>query len=171
MFEEIPYLGNRSYLPHLKPKAAYAGMISRMDGHIGRIMALLQELDLDARTLVIFTSDNGTTYTGGVDAEFFNSVGGLRGLKGSVYEGGIRVPFIARWPNMIEPGTVSDHVSAFWDMMPTFAELAGVKSPKSDGISLVPTMFGTGNQKKHEYLYWEFNAKIGNLEFRMRNSK
>ena len=159
VFEETPYLGDRSYLPHPKPKAAYAGMISRMDGHIGRIMALLQALDLDDRTLVIFTSDNGTTYTGGVDAEFFNSVGGLRGLKGSVYEGGIRVPFIARWPGMIEPGTTSDHISAFWDMMPTFAELAGAEYPDGiDGVSFLPTLLGRGGQQQHEGLYWEYHG-------------
>ncbi|NNF28892.1 MAG: sulfatase-like hydrolase/transferase, partial [Gemmatimonadetes bacterium] len=108
---------------------------------------------------VIFTSDNGTTYTGGVDAEFFESTGGLRGLKGSVYEGGIRVPFVARWPGKIEPGTESGHVSAFWDMMPTFAEIAGVQPPEGiDGISLLPALVGAGPQPEHEALYWEYHG-------------
>jgi arylsulfatase A-like enzyme len=108
---------------------------------------------------VIFTSDNGTTYTGGVDAEFFESTAGLRGLKGSVYEGGIRVPFIARWPGRIEAGTTRSHVSAFWDMMPTFADLAGVETPADiDGVSLAPTLLGRGEQRAHDHLYWEYHG-------------
>jgi arylsulfatase A-like enzyme len=158
-FEEEPYLGDPSYLPHYRPLSAYAAMITRMDAHIGRIMAKLEELGLDENTLVIFTSDNGTTYTGGVDSEFFESTAGLRGLKGSVYEGGIRVPFIARWPGRIEAGSTSGHVSAFWDMMPTFAELAGVEAPPgTDGVSLVPTLLGEGEQPTHDHLYWEYHG-------------
>lgn len=158
-FEEEPYLGDRSYLPHPRPLSAYAAMITRMDAHIGRIMAKLEELGLDENTLVIFTSDNGTTYTGGVDAEFFESTAGLRGLKGSVYEGGIRVPFIARWPGRIEAGATRSHVSAFWDMMPTFADLAGVETPGAiDGISLAPTLLGRGEQRAHNHLYWEYHG-------------
>lgn len=158
-FDEEPYLGDPTYLPHHRPLSAYAAMITRMDDHIGRIMGRLEELGLDENTLVIFTSDNGTTYTGGVDADFFDSTGGLRGLKGSLYEGGTRVPFIARWPGHIEPGSVSDHVSAFWDMMPTFAEVAGVESPAGlDGLSMVPALEGRADQPSHDHLYWEYHG-------------
>ncbi len=158
-FDEEPYLGDRSYLPHYRPLSAYAAMITRMDAHIGRILDKLDELGLADNTLVIFTSDNGTTYTGGVDAAFFESTGELRGLKGSVYEGGIRVPFIARWPGRIEPGSVSHHVSAFWDMMPTFAELVGVPAPEGiDGISLLPALVGDRAQPEHDHLYWEYHG-------------
>jgi arylsulfatase len=119
-------------------------MITRMDAQIGQLLALLDELGLTENTLVMFSSDNGTTYTGGVDASFFESTAGLRGLKGSVYEGGIRVPFIARWPGMIEPGSSSEHVSAFWDIVPTLAELTSAVAPDDiDGISLLPTLYGT----------------------------
>jgi arylsulfatase A-like enzyme len=158
-FEEEPYLGDRSYLPHYRPFSAYAAMITRMDAHIGRVLAKLDELGLAENTLVVFTSDNGTTYTGGVDADFFDSTAGLRGLKGSVYEGGIRVPFIARWPGRIEPGTVSDHPSAFWDMMPTFAAVAGVPAPEGiDGVSMLPALVGDPGQPSHEALYWEYHG-------------
>jgi arylsulfatase A-like enzyme len=158
-FEEEPYLGDRSYLPHYRPLSAYAAMITRMDAHIGRIMVKLTELGLDENTVVFFSSDNGTTYTGGVDAEYFQSTAGLRGLKGSVYEGGIRVPLIARWPGRIEPGSVSAHVSAFWDMMPTFAGLVGVDPPAAiDGVSFLPALLGESNQQVHDHLYWEYHG-------------
>lgn len=158
-FDEEPYLGDRSYLPHPRPFSAYAGMITRMDAHIGRILAKLEQLGLTDNTLVMFTSDNGTTYTGGVDADFFDSSGGLRGLKGSVYEGGIRVPFIARWPGHIEPGSSSDHISAFWDMMPTLADAVGVTSPSGiDGISFLPALLGEATQTEHTSLYWEYHG-------------
>lgn len=158
-WEEAPYLGDQSYLPHQRPKAAYAAMITRMDAQIGQLLALLDELGLTENTLVMFSSDNGTTYTGGVDASFFESTAGLRGLKGSVYEGGIRVPFIARWPGMIEPGSSSEHVSAFWDIVPTLAELTSAVAPDDiDGISLLPTLLGTGLQEGHQALYWEYHG-------------
>lgn len=158
-FEEEPYLGDRSYLPHRRPLSAYAAMISRMDAQIGEIVDLIDELGLGDNTLIMFTSDNGTTYTGGVDAAFFESTAGLRGLKGSVYEGGIRVPLIARWPGRIAAGTVSDHVSAFWDMVPTFAELTGATHPDDiDGVSMVPTLLGADGQASHDHLYWEYHG-------------
>lgn len=161
-FPEIPYKGERGYLPHPTPRAAYAGMVTRMDSEIGRIMALVKELGLDENTLVIFSSDNGPTFNGGTDSAFFQSAGPLRGLKASIYEGGIRVPMIARWPGKITPGTVSDHISAFWDFLPTFADLIGVEAPAEiDGISLLPTLLGKLNcQEKHEYLYWEFAQRM-----------
>ncbi|MGI9627148.1 MAG: arylsulfatase [Longimicrobiales bacterium] len=158
-FEEEPYLGDPSYLPHQRPLSAYAAMITRMDAHIGRILSHLEDLGLADNTLVMFTSDNGATYTGGVDAEFFNSSAGLRGLKGSVYEGGIRVPLIARWPGKVRPGSETDHVSAFWDMMPTFADVAGVAAPSGiDGVSFLPALVESGTQGQHAALYWEYHG-------------
>jgi len=159
VFDEKPYVGDRGYLPHQKPFSAYAGMITRMDAHIGRILAKLDELGLAENTIVMFTSDNGTTYTGGVNADYFESTGGLRGLKGSVYEGGIRVPLIARWPGRIAPGSTSNVVSAFWDMMPTFAEAVGAPTPPGiDGISFLPTLLGEAVQRSHYELYWEYHG-------------
>ncbi len=153
------YDGKRGYVPHEHPRACYAAMISRMDKDVGRIVSLLAELGLAENTLVIFSSDNGPTYSGGSDPGFFGSAGPLRGLKGSVWEGGIRTPFIARWPGRIKPGSESDHVCAFWDLLPTCAELLGEKPPEGiDGVSILPTLLGRPEgQKKHEYLYWELN--------------
>ena len=157
-FPHTPYTGDKGYLPHRTPRAAYAAMITRMDRSIGRIMSLVKELGLDENTLFIFTSDNGPTFNGGTDSAFFESARPLRGLKTQLYEGGIRVPMIARWTGKISPGTVSGFVSAFWDFLPTLTELAGIRPPgDTDGISLLPTLLGkTHNQKIHEYLYWEY---------------
>ena len=158
-FEERPYLGDNAYLPHPKPRAAYAAMITRMDRDIGRILDLLDTLGLSDDTLVVFSSDNGPSWVGGVDREFFESSGGLRGRKAQLYEGGIRVPFIARWPGHIEAGTVSDRVSASWDLVPTFAQAAGVDPPEGiDGLSLLPELTGSGSIREHDYLYWEFQG-------------
>lgn len=158
-----PYDGKQGYVPHENPRACYAAMVTRMDKDVGRIMALLKKLGLDKNTLVIFTSDNGPTYAGGVDAGFFESAGPLRGLKGSVYEGGICVPFIARWPGKIEPGSETDHVSAFWDFLPTACEIIGVEPPADiDGISYLPTLLSKKNeQKTHHHLYWELGGRQG----------
>ena len=145
-FEETPYLGQQNYLPHPRPRAAYAGMISRMDRQIGEVVALVDSLGLGDNTLVVFTSDNGTTYNGGSDARFFASVGELRGLKGSVYEGGIRVPMIARWPGRLSAGHVSDAVGALWDLVPTVAEATEAPPLDSlDGISLLPALTGAAS--------------------------
>ncbi|MHC4179750.1 MAG: arylsulfatase [Planctomycetota bacterium] len=166
---ETPFVGG-GYTPHITPRAAYAAMISRLDKDVGRIMGLLRELGLDDNTLVMFSSDNGTTHLEKeVDYEFFESVGPLRGLKGSLYEGGIRVPMIARWPGKIKPATVTDHVSAFWDVMPTIAEVAGCEPPKGiDGISFAATLLGRSDeQKRHRYLYWEFTGYGGQQAVRM----
>jgi arylsulfatase len=156
-----PYDGKKGYIPHTHPRACYAGMVTRMDKDVGRIMALLKELDLDENTLVIFTSDNGPTYAGGADSEFFESAGPLRGLKGSVYEGGIRVPYIARWPGRIRAGSTSNHISAFWDFLPTCCELLGQDPPPDiDGISMLSALLGKPRkQKKHKYLYWELRGQ------------
>ncbi|HUT88255.1 MAG TPA: arylsulfatase [Thermoguttaceae bacterium] len=172
-WDETPFVGG-GYTPHLTPRAAYAAMISRLDKDVGRIVALLDELGLDENTLVMFSSDNGTTHLDKeVDYEFFESVGPLRGLKGSLYEGGIRVPMIARWTGKIEPGTTTDHASAFCDVMPTIAEVTGTKPPEGiDGISFAPTLLGRPDeQKPHEYLYWEFAGYGGQQVVRMGDWK
>jgi len=172
-WEETPFTGGRGYTPHLTPRAAYAAMISRMDKNVGRIMALLKELAIDDHTLVIFSSDNGTTHLRNeVDYEFFKSVGPLHGLKGSVYEGGIRVPMIARWPGRIQPGTTSDHVSAFYDVLPTLCEIVGIEPPGgTDGISFTPTLLGKGRQEEHKHLVWEFYGSRGQQAVRMGDWK
>ncbi|MCA0892141.1 arylsulfatase [Microbulbifer agarilyticus] len=140
---------------------AYAGMVSRMDRDIARLMETLQKKGIDQNTLVIFTSDNGHEY----DTGFFDSNGPLRGKKRDLYEGGIRVPFIAKWPAQITPGTESDHVSAFWDMMPTFCEFAEAEScPSNDGVSMRKALFGVQGQAQHSHLYWEFNEREGPIQ-------
>jgi arylsulfatase A len=156
-----PYKGDKGYFAHSSPRACYAAMITRMDRDVGRIMSLLKELGLDENTLVIFTSDNGPTFNGGSDSAFFESAKPLRGLKGSVYEGGIRVPYIARWPGRIKEAGTNNHTSAFWDFLPTCCELIGEDPPKDiDGISMLPTLLGQNQrQKKHEYLYWELRGQ------------
>ncbi|MEJ2702798.1 MAG: arylsulfatase [Sedimentisphaerales bacterium] len=161
LWPDPPYTGNKGYFPHPHPRACYAAMVTRMDRDIGRIMSLLKELDLDENTLVIFTSDNGPTFNGGTDSAFFESAKPFRGLKASVYEGGIRVPYIARWPGRIKPGTTSDLISAFWDFLPTCCQLIGVDPPANiDGISMLPTLLGQPQkQKRHKYLYWELRGQ------------
>lgn len=136
-----------------------AAMITRMDGDVGRIIALLRELKIDRRTLVIFTSDNGPHQEGGHKHEYFDANGPLRGYKRDLYEGGIREPTIAWWPGRITPATDSDEPLAFYDFLPTACELAGVDAPKkTDGISFVPTLMGK-KQTSHEYLYWKYGKK------------
>jgi len=156
-----PYKGDKGYFAHPNPRACYAAMVTRMDKDVGRIMSLLKELALDDNTLVIFTSDNGPTFNGGSDSAFFESAKPLRGLKGSVYEGGIRVPYIARWPGRIKAAGTSNHISAFWDFLPTCCELTGKDPPQDiDGISMLPTLLGRDQeQKKHEYMYWELRGQ------------
>jgi arylsulfatase A-like enzyme len=167
-WKETPFTGG-GYTPHQTPRAAYAAMITRMDTEVGRIVKLLDELKLADNTLVIFTSDNGTTHLGKeADYTFFNSVGSLRGLKGSVYEGGLRVPLVARWPGHIKPGSLSEHACAFWNMLPTLCDVAGVKPPSNiDGVSILPSLTGQGTQQKQEYLYWEFPSYGGQQAVRL----
>jgi len=151
--------------------AAFAAMVTLLDSQVGELVGKLEELGIAENTLVIFSSDNGPHQEGGADPVYFNSAGGLRGFKRDLYEGGIRVPMIASWPGKIKPGTVSDHVSAFWDVFPTFAELAQVECPDNlDGISFLPALLGQ-EQKKHEYLYWEFHEMGGRLAVRMGDWK
>ncbi|AWB68902.1 N-acetylgalactosamine-6-sulfatase [Saccharobesus litoralis] len=163
-FAETPYGVNTQnrYLPQRRPRAARAAMISHIDQGVGQVQALLKELNLDENTLIIFTSDNGPSKEGGADMEFFDSNGPYRGYKRDLYEGGIRMPTIARWPNKIAQGKTTEHVSAFWDVLPTLADLGGVKlTTKTDGISFLPTLLNKANQKQHDSLYWEFHRPNG----------
>jgi arylsulfatase A-like enzyme len=153
---EVPDLGIYAGQDWPFAEKGKAAMITRMDKDVGRVMQKLKDLGIDNNTLVIFTSDNGPHKEGGAQPEFSNSNGPLRGIKRDLYEGGIRVPMIAWWPERIKENTVSDHVSAFWDFLPTACELAGIEQPSDiDGISFLPTLFGK-SQPKHDYLYWEF---------------
>lgn len=175
LWEETPYTG-KSYLPHPKPKAAYAGMISFMDHQVGRIIDKLEHLGQLDNTLILFTSDNGTTYLKGqVDFDFFQSTGNLRGLKGEVYEGGIRVPLIASWPGKIKSGTVSHHLCTHYDIMETLFEAAKVDDsiiPPNNGISFFPALVNGGAQEKsHEILVWDFAGYGGQLAARMGDWK
>jgi arylsulfatase A-like enzyme len=157
-----PYLGQRGYLPHPRPRAAYAAMITYLDRNVGRLLDALDELGVADDTLVMFSSDNGTTYAGGCDRAFFESLGSLRGTKGTVHEGGLRVPMIARWPGRIEAGTVTDHVSAFQDVLPTVMEITGGVVPEGlDGVSFAPTLLGRHGQREHDHLYWEYPERDG----------
>jgi arylsulfatase A len=165
---------HRGYLQHPFPRAGYAAMITHMDRGIGEIMYLLEELGIEENTLAIFTSDNGPAYDrlGGSDSEFFHSAEPFRGLKGSVYEGGISVPLVACWPGKIQPGSITDHIGAFQDLLPTLAEIAGADLPANiDGIPFTPTLSGKEDQKKHEYLYMEFPSYGGQQMVRMENWK
>jgi arylsulfatase A len=172
-FNEQPYRGEKGYASTLYPKSTYAAMITYMDKQVGEIMKLLKELGLDENTIVMFSSDNGATFdAGGADINFFNSVAGLRGRKQDLYEGGIREPFIARWPGKIKQGMVTNHISAQFDLMATLSEMTGVKAWDNDGISFLPTLLGNDNkQKKHEYLYFEFPEKGGQVAVRLGNWK
>ncbi len=153
---EVPDHGIYKNKDWPEPQKGHAAMITRMDGDMGRVFALLKKLGIDEDTLVIFTSDNGPHREGGNQSDFNDSNGPLRGIKRDLYEGGIRVPTIARWPGKIKAGAESDHISAFWDFLPTACEAAGVKAPDNiDGISYLPELLGK-KQARHEYLYWEF---------------
>ena len=147
------YIGSEDARPE------FAGMVARLDRQVGQIMALLKQLNIDDNTIVFFTSDNGPQPGAWTDifVDFFDGAAGRRGAKGAFYEGGIRVPLLVRWPGRIKPGSVTDHVGYFPDVMASLAELAGAtdRLPKTDGISIVPTLLGRKEQKRHEFLYWE----------------
>jgi len=151
--------------------AAFAGMIELLDQQVGEIIRKVEELGLENNTLIIFTSDNGPHQEGGADPDFFDSNGIYRGYKRDLYEGGIKVPMIAKWPGKIKAGSRSDHISAFWDVLPTFADIAGMSVPEDiDGISFLPTLVGA-KQPKHDYLYWEFHERGGRRAIRKNNWK
>ena len=160
--------------PEVKnPVAAFAGMMTKLDEDVGHLLELLQTLNIDEQTVFMISSDNGPHKEGGHKPDVFNSNGGLRGYKRDLYEGGIRAPLIVRWPKTVQPGSVSHHICAHWDMLPTFCEIAGAKIPeKLDGISFLPTLLGHNKeQKQHEYLYWEFHERGGKRAVRFGNWK
>jgi len=155
------------YHPQANPRAAFAGMVNVLDDYVGEIMAELKKQGIADNTLVIFSSDNGPHVEGGHDPDYFDSNGVYKGNKRDLYEGGTHVPMIAAWPSKIKAGSVSDHVSAFWDFLPTMSELTGQSLVQdTDGVSMLPTLVGTKDQKQHEYLYWEFPFKKGRVALR-----
>jgi len=168
---EVPDLGIYADKDWPFAEKGKAAMITRMDKDVGRLLDKLRELGIEKNTLVIFTSDNGPHKEGGAQPEFSHSSGPLRGIKRALYEGGIRVPMIARWPGTIKPNSITHHVSAFWDFLPTACEIAGVDvPPNSDGISFLPTLLGKP-QPEHEYLYWEFFGRDYKRAVRMGDFK
>mgnify|MGYP006283256597 CR=1 FL=1 len=178
-FPEEPYSGNDygdnfdygGYCSVENPRAVFAAMVVRLDQYVKEISNKLKEMGIDDNTVVMFTSDNGPHLEGGADPHFFDSNGPLRGHKRDLYEGGIRVPFIARWPGTIEPNRISSHISDFSDFLPTVCDIAGINIPENiDGISFLPELKGK-EQKSHEYLYWEFTSAGGKQAIRMGNWK
>jgi arylsulfatase A-like enzyme len=167
---ESSYIGTdsgpsfRKYAYGSQPEAhaAFVAMVNCIDDYVGDIVAKLETLGIADNTLIIFTSDNGPHMEAGHDPAYFNSNGPFKGVKRDLYEGGIRVPMIATWPSQIEAGSTTSHISAFWDVFPTFAEIAGQPIPENiDGISFLPTLLGEDEQAEHDYLYWEFHEKKG----------
>lgn len=174
--DEKPYDGSNGYFPHRYPHAGYAAMISYLDEQIGEIVAHLKELGLYENTLIMFSSDNGPTYVGGTDSPWFDSAKPFKSEagwgKGNVTDGGIRVPMIAHWPGKIPAGTVSNHISAFYDVLPTVCDISGIQTPEhTDGISFLPELLGKNNQPEHDYLYWEFPESGGQQAVRIGNWK
>jgi arylsulfatase A-like enzyme len=168
---EVPDLGEYAARDWTPPHQGFAAMIARLDRDVGRVLARLKERGIDRETIVFFTSDNGPHREGGHDPNFFDSNGPLRGIKRDLYEGGIRVPMIVRWPGRIKPGQVSNHVWAHWDFMPTAAEIAGASVPRQiDGISMLPALFGR-RAPEHQFLYWEFHEGGSKQAVRMGDWK
>lgn len=180
-WDDEVYRGQSGYLPHPRPHAAYAAMISDLDGYVGRVLEKLETADVSERTLVVFTSDNGTTHegnasthfhVGGADAPFFNSTAGLRGYKGSVYEGGIRVPMIARLPGKIEPGSTSDFPCYFADWFPTLSDAVGLKGPtEADGESFWKQLLGAPTRPRDKPMVWVFPEYGGQFAIRFGDYK
>jgi arylsulfatase A-like enzyme len=168
---EVPSDAPYSDKPWPQVEKNFAAMVTRLDADLGKLRAVLKETGRDQNTLIVFSSDNGPHREGGHDPNFFDSNGRLRGIKRDLYEGGIRVPFIAHWPGRIQPGT-TDQPVAFWDLLPTLAEVAGQSAPAGiDGISFLPTLLGRGVQRHHEYLYWEFHERGFTQAVRMNQWK
>ena len=168
--EKGPYVNPRfpkGYRNHPTPRACFAGMTSRLDRDVGRVLDLVDELGIADNTVIFFSSDNGPTPAGGADPNFFDGNGIYKGIKRDLYEGGIRAPLIVRWAGKVKAGSKSDHISAHWDMMATFADLAGTQPAKAHtGISFAPTLLGKDAQGGHEYLYWEFYEQGGKQAIR-----
>lgn len=172
--EPAAFKGVNDYVPTAEPRAQYAAMVTRLDAYVGEIRKMLEQLGIAENTLLIFTSDNGPHQEGGNDPDFFSNNQTPRGLKRSLYEGGIRVPAIMEWKGTIAPDSKSELPAAFWDFMPTFAQLTsqtGTLKQKTDGISILPTLTGKGRQKNHAYLYWEFHEEGGRQAIRQGDWK
>lgn len=166
--EPAKYYGEKGYAPVEFPYSSFAAMITYLDMQVGQIIQKVKDLGLEEETLIMFSSDNGATLESGIPNDLFNLNGGLRGFKRDLYEGGIRVPFIVKYPGKIKAGEMSDLITAQYDLMPTLAELIGVKLDNTDGISFLPTLFGQNEvQKTHDFLYWEFGEKGGSVAVRM----
>jgi arylsulfatase A-like enzyme len=170
--DEEPYLGQQGYFPHRYPHAAYAAMVSYLDEQVGLLIDKLDELGISDDTVIFFTSDNGPTYSGGADSSYFDSAKPFQSeqgrCKGTVFEGGIRVPMIASWAGRIAAGSETDLTAVFYDVLPTLCELTGVPAPEDiDGISFVPVLLGREQEDKHDFLYWEFPSYGGQQAIRM----
>ena len=160
------------YRSQTESHAAFAAMVYLLDEQVGQIVKKLEELGICDNTIIMFSSDNGPHLEGGADPDFFNSNGSLKGYKRDFYEGGIRVPMLIKWPKKIKPGSKTDHISAFWDILPTITEIIGQTPPKDiNGISFLPTLLNKGKQKQHDYLYWEFYELGGRRALRQGNWK
>ena len=178
-FDEKPFISPKGYIDgkggyetSMKPRASFAAMISRLDHYVGEIMEELKKMGIDKNTMLFFTSDNGPHREGGADPKFFKSSGPFRGTKRDVYEGGIRIPFIAWCPNTIPAGQKSWHKAAFWDLMPTLADITDTKlGTYTDGISYLPTLLGKEGQKEHKFFYWEFHEAKGRQAILVDNWK
>lgn len=156
---EVPEYGEYATREWPTPEKGFAAMITRLDRDLGNMIRLLKELNLEHKTILFFTSDNGPHQEGMHQVDFFNSNGPLRGYKRDLYEGGIRIPLIVKWPGKVQAGATSDHISAFWDFLPTACELAGIKAPQNiDGISYLPALLGKP-QPAHETLFWKYRGK------------
>lgn len=159
---EVPSFGEFTNRDWPRAEKGFAANIRMLDDMVGNILRTLEERGLADNTIILFSSDNGACDGAGHDHKFFNSSGPLRGYKRDLYEGGIRVPLIARWPGKVRPGSVSEHVSAMWDLYPTFCDIANADYPGGlDGISFLPALLGDDKQQEHNYLYWEFHEKGG----------
>lgn len=171
-FKETPYKGG-GYAAQPYPRAAAAAMVTQLDNEVGKMMTLVKSLGLDQETLFIFASDNGPSPEGGKDLDFFQSAAGMKKGKGSLFEGGVRVPFMIRWPGKIAPGTVCENAFTFYDLMSTFGEAAAISNiPANDGISFLPTLTGQlAKQKLHDILYWEFGGYGGQTAVRIGDWK
>ncbi len=170
--EEHPRYRTGGYGSQPEPRAAFSAMINLLDDQVGEIVARTEALGIAENTIIFFSSDNGPHLEGGADPDYFDSNGDYRGYKRDLYEGGIRVPFMAYWPGKIQAGSQTYHVSAFWDFLPTACHLAETKPPEGiDGISFLATLLGQRGQEEHAYLYWEFHERGGRQAVRKGHLK
>jgi arylsulfatase A-like enzyme len=169
---QVPSDAPYSSEPWIQPEKNKAAMITRLDADVGKLLERLKELKIEDNTVVFFSSDNGTHKEGGGNPAFFQSSGPFRGIKRDLYEGGIRVPLIVRWPGRVPAGRVVDQPWAFWDFLPTAAQIAGIQPPKNiDGTSFVPTLYGKSQTNQHEFFYWEFHERGSQQAVRMGDWK